>query len=69
MTLCAEHQAERNEWLTAGYLPGERTEYTLTDKSEDLTRLNHERWKRRIQTQLRLITQHCINKCEKGEAQ
>lgn len=59
--LCDKHRAEHAEWLTAGYLPGERTEYTLTDKRADLTALNHERWKRRINTQLRIITEACLN--------
>ena len=59
MTLCPSCTREYHNWLTAGYLPGERTEYTLTDKRSDLTQINHDRWKHRIQTQLRLIRDHC----------
>ena len=56
---CDRHRAEYQAWLTAPYLHAERTEYTVTDKRADLTELNHERWKRRIQSQLRLITEAC----------
>lgn len=59
---CDKHRAEYQAWLTAPYLDGERTEYTVTDNREDLTKLNHERWKRRIQTQLRLVAEACINR-------
>ena len=59
---CDRHRAEYQAWLTAPYLHAERTEYTVTDKRADLTELNHERWKRRIQSQLRLITEACINR-------
>lgn len=66
--LCPPCRDEYAAWTSAPYLGSELTEYTVTDKREDLTRLNRDRFLHRVRTQQRLIRDHCTRSHAKGDA-
>lgn len=59
MTLCPSCDAEYVAWLSAPVLPSERRIFSRSDKTEDLLRLNHDRYRSRVNAQLRLIRDQC----------
>ena len=64
--LCPPCRDEYAAWTSAPYLDGELTEYTVTDKREDLTQLNRDRFLHRIRTQQALIVKHCTRNHHTG---
>lgn len=59
MTLCPPCDAETKAWLCAPPLRSERREFSLADKTSGLRQLNRDRYRDRVNAQLRLIRDHC----------
>ena len=62
MTVCPECMPHWEAWLTSPALPSERKLFSLTDKPDDMERINYERWRDRVRSQLSIIESICKEK-------